>query len=79
MKKEIIYSLKGIYREDYQIEGYRFGGGEKSACIVGALRGNEIQQLYVRSLLRHLKSLRLMAQYHTIMRFLLSHLLTDFP
>ena len=30
MKKEIIYSLKGIYREDYQIEGYRFGGGEKS-------------------------------------------------
>ena len=38
MKKEIIYSLKGIYREDYQIEGYRFGGGEKSACIVGALR-----------------------------------------
>ena len=25
MKKEIIYSLKGIYREDYQIEGYRFG------------------------------------------------------
>ena len=80
MKKEIIYSLKGIYREDYQIEGYRFGGGEKSACIVGALRGNEIQQLYiVRSLLRHLKSLRLMVQYRTIMRFLLSHLLTDFP
>ena len=75
MKKEIIYSLKGIYREDYQIEGYRFGGGEKSACIVGALRGN----IYVRSLLRHLKSLRLMVQYRTIMRFLLSHLLTDFP
>mgnify|MGYP007056323882 CR=1 FL=1 len=74
MKKEIIYSLKGIYREDYQIEGYRFGGGEKSACIVGALRGNEI-----RSLLRHLKSSRLMVQYRTIMRFLLSHLLTDFP
>ena len=49
MKKEIIYSLKGIYREDYQIEGYRFGGGEKSACIVGALRGNEIQHcIYVR-------------------------------
>jgi hypothetical protein len=79
MKKEIIYSLKGIYREDYQIEGYRFGGGEKSACIVGALRGNESSCIYVRSLLRHLKSLRLMVQYRTIMRFLLSHLLTDFP
>lgn len=47
MKKEILYSLKGIYRENFEIEGYRFGGGEKSACIVGALRGNEIQQLYM--------------------------------
>ena len=43
MKKEILYSLKGIYRENFEIEGYSFGGGEKSACIVGALRGNEIQ------------------------------------
>ena len=42
MKKEILYSLKGIYRENFEIEGYSFGGGEKSACIVGALRGNEI-------------------------------------
>ena len=58
MKKEIIYSLKGIYREDYEIEGYRFGGGEKSACIVGALRGNEIQQLYICSqLVKALKEL----------------------
>ena len=44
MKKEIIYSLKGIYREDYQIEGYRFGGGEKSACIVGAYAGGKVIQ-----------------------------------
>lgn len=27
--------------------GYRFGSGKKSACIVGAIRGNEVQQLYV--------------------------------
>ena len=47
MKKEILYSLKGIYRENFEIEGYRFGSGEKTACIVGALRGNEIQQLYI--------------------------------
>lgn len=46
MKKEVLYSLKGIYRENFEIEGYRFGHGEKSACIVGAMRGNEIQQLY---------------------------------
>mgnify|MGYP000764651395 FL=1 len=58
MKKEILYSLKGIYRENFEIEGYRFGGGEKSACIVGALRGNEIQQLYICSqLIKVLKEL----------------------
>ena len=47
MKKEVLYTLKGIYREDFKIEEYRFGSGEKSACIVGALRGNEMQQLYI--------------------------------
>ena len=25
MKKEVLYSLKGIYRENFEIEGYRFG------------------------------------------------------
>lgn len=58
MRKEVLYSLKGIYREDYDIEGYRFGSGEKSACIVGALRGNEIQQQYICSqLIKTLKEL----------------------
>ena len=58
MKKEILYQLKGLYREDFQIEGYRFGSGEKSACIIGALRGNEMQQLYICSqLIRVLKDL----------------------
>ena len=47
MRKEVLYSLKGIYRENFEIEGYRFGNGEKSACIVGAMRGNEMQQLYI--------------------------------
>lgn len=38
--------------------GYRFGEGEKSVCIVGSMRGNEIQQLYVCSqLIRRLKLL----------------------
>ena len=31
MRKEVLYSLKGIYRENFEIEGYRFGNGEKSA------------------------------------------------
>ena len=39
--------MKSPYRDDLRIQGYRFGKGEKAACIVGALRGNEVQQLYV--------------------------------
>ena len=58
MRKEVLYSLKGIYRENFEIEGYRFGNGEKSACIVGAMRGNEMQQLYICSqLIKVLKEL----------------------
>ena len=51
MRKEILYSLKAPYRDDLRVTGYRFGFGEKTACIVGALRGNEVQQLYICSLL----------------------------
>lgn len=47
MKKEIIYSIPSPYRDELKITGYRFGNGKKSACIVGAIRGNEMQQLYV--------------------------------
>lgn len=58
MRKEILYSLKAPYREDLRVTGYRFGYGEKAACIVGALRGNEVQQLYVCSqLIKKLKEL----------------------
>ncbi|MDD3360048.1 MAG: M14 family metallopeptidase [Hespellia sp.] len=47
MKKETIYAIPSPYREDLKITGYRFGSGKKSACIVGAIRGNEMQQLYI--------------------------------
>lgn len=47
MRKCTLYSIKSPYREDMDVLGYRFGSGEKSMCIVGALRGNEIQQMYV--------------------------------
>ena len=51
MRKEKIYSLSSLYRENMDIYGYRFGKGEKAACIVGAMRGNEIQQMYIGCLL----------------------------
>lgn len=47
MIKQELFSLKSVYREDMQIYGYRFGQGERTACIVGAIRGNEVQQLYI--------------------------------
>lgn len=47
MRKEIIYTLSGLYRDDFRVTGYRFGKGEKCCCIIGSLRGDEIQQLYM--------------------------------
>jgi len=49
MKSEILFSMQSLYRDDLRVTGFRFGSGEKSACVVGALRGNEIQQMYVAS------------------------------
>lgn len=46
MNKRIIYELKGIYRDTFRVTGYEFGEGEKSVCIVGSSRGNEVQQVY---------------------------------
>ncbi|MCD7730315.1 MAG: M14 family metallopeptidase [Oscillospiraceae bacterium] len=58
MNKEILYSLKSPYRESLDVTGFRFGNGEKAIAIVGAMRGNEIQQMYVCSqLIRRLKAI----------------------
>ena len=62
MKKEIIYSSGNYLRDEFKIEGYLFGkqseGSEPAACIVGAMRGNEYQQLYICSqLVKCLKEL----------------------
>ncbi len=46
MKKETIFELKALYRDNMRINAYTFGSGEKSCCIVAALRGNELQQVY---------------------------------
>lgn len=46
MKKRTIYEIKGLYRDNFRVTGYEFGKGKKSICIVGSMRGNEIQQLY---------------------------------
>ncbi|MFV0528148.1 MAG: M14 family metallopeptidase [Lachnospiraceae bacterium] len=58
MRKECIYSLKAPYRDEMHVTGYYFGKGEKAAAIVGAFRGNEVQQLYICSqLIKRLREL----------------------
>ncbi len=58
MEKEVIYEIKALYRDDYRVTGYRFGSGKPSVCIVGSLRGNEFQQIYVCSqIIRRLQKL----------------------
>ncbi len=51
MNKKLIFELKSLYRDSLRIYGYEFGEGEKSVCVVGAMRGNEIQQLLASGML----------------------------
>ena len=63
MREEIIFTMKSPYRQDFEIKGYHFGSGKKSVCIMGALRGNEIQQLYIAStIIKHLKEYERLGQ-----------------
>ena len=58
MFKEEIYTIHSPYREKMVIQGYRFGKGDPAACILGSVRGNEMQQMYICSqLVRILKDL----------------------
>ncbi|MGM9759421.1 MAG: M14 family metallopeptidase [Parabacteroides sp.] len=47
MKREVLYTLKSPFRDDFKIRGFRFGAGEKSVAIVGPMRGDEVQQQFV--------------------------------
>ena len=47
MKEEIVFELGSVYRQPLRVRGYSFGEGEHSICIVGATRGNEVQQVYI--------------------------------
>ena len=62
MIKKTLYTTDSYLREEFKIEGFRFGStgedSEPSACIVGSMRGNEFQQLFICSLLvKRLKEL----------------------
>ena len=46
MEKKLLFELKSLYRDNLRVTGYQFGSGEASVCVVGAIRGNEVQQLF---------------------------------
>jgi len=49
MKVQTIFHMSSPYRDDFRIKAYTFGEGEKTMCIVGSMRGDEIQQQYIAS------------------------------
>lgn len=52
MKEQVLFTVDAPYRPALPVKGWQFGTPErKSLAVVGALRGNEIQQMYVCGLL----------------------------
>lgn len=47
MKREVLFHMSSPFRDDFQIEGFRFGSGKPALAIVGALRGDEVQQQFI--------------------------------
>ena len=47
MREEILFTVDSPYRQPIQIKGYHFGSEDKTLAVMGALRGNEIQQMYI--------------------------------
>ena len=47
MEEKILFELGSTYRDNMRIRGYSFGRGEKAVCIMGATRGNEVQQVFM--------------------------------
>lgn len=59
MREEVLFTLDTPYRQPLAVKGWFFGTpGQKTLAVMGALRGNEIQQMYVCSqLIRQLDAL----------------------
>lgn len=48
MREEILFCLDTPYRQSLLVKGWYFGNPkQKSLAVMGALRGNEIQQMYI--------------------------------
>ena len=47
MKKELVFSMKSPFRDNFNIFSYTFGAGRKCLALVGTMRGDEVGQQYV--------------------------------
>ena len=59
MRKELLYNISAQpYRESIPVYGWHFGGEEKTLAVMGAIRGDEYQQMYIAGrLIRRLEAL----------------------
>ncbi|MCD8338799.1 MAG: M14 family metallopeptidase [Burkholderiales bacterium] len=51
MRTEVIFEMESCYRESFKVIAHYFGGKRPMVCVLGNLRGNEIQQLYISGML----------------------------
>ena len=48
MREEVLFTVDTPYRHSLPVRGWYFGAsGKKSLAVMGALRGNEVQQMYI--------------------------------
>lgn len=74
MREEVIFRMESAYREDFEVKSYHFGGPEKTMCIIGNMRGNEIQQLYIAG-----QMVRTLKRFEEEGRFIRRHGVTVIP
>ena len=54
MNKELLYNISAMpYRQPIPVYGWRFGGPQRTLAVMGAIRGDEYQQMYIAARLIH--------------------------
>ena len=48
MRRVKLFTIDALpYRQPIPVYGYRFGSRKKTLAVMGAIRGDEVQQMYV--------------------------------
>ena len=52
MRRIKLFTIDALpYRQPIPVYGYRFGSRKKTLAVMGSIRGDEVQQMYVAALL----------------------------